>query len=82
MKIELPLTPEQEESLLYNLISSGSLYMDITVPDCPSPFTSLDIMYRTDMGEKHKLRYAIPQDIPYIRQFFEEIRRFEEGVAK
>lgn len=82
MKVEIPLTKEQEESMLMNMISSGSLFMDLTYPSYPIPVTVLDLMYREAVGMDSNLRKAIPQDIPMILNFYDNLRLIEEVIAK
>lgn len=82
MNVEVPLTPEQEERLLLEMIQSGNLFMDISFPEYPSPLTSLDLMFREAMGMENTIRAAIPQDIPKIREFFDTLKLIEEGMAK
>ena len=82
VNIETPLTPEQEERLLLEMIQSGTLFMDITFPEYPSPLTSLDLMFRDAMGMESPIRKAVPRDIPQIREFFDTLKLIEEGMAK
>lgn len=82
VNFELPLTPEQEERLLLNLIESGNLFMDVTFPEYPSPLTSLDLMLREAIGMEVDVRKAIPQDVPRIMEFFDTLKLIEEGMAK
>lgn len=82
VKVEMPLTPEEEERLLSKMIESDSLFMDITFPSYPVPLTSLDLMFREAMGMSGEIRKAVPLDIPRIREFFDTIKLIEEGIAK
>lgn len=82
MKVALPLTSEQEESLLLDMIQNGTLFMDITFPEYPAPLSSLDLMFREIMGMECNIRNAVPQDIPKIREFFDTLKLIEEGMAK
>jgi len=82
VNFELPLTPEQEERLLMNMIESGTLFMDVTFPEYPSPVTSLDLMLREAIGMEVDVRKAIPQDVPRIMEFFDTLKLIEEGMAK
>jgi len=81
-KIEIPLTPEHEETLLLGMIKSKSLFMDITFPEYPSQLTALDIMFREAMQMEINVREAVPGDIPHIREFFDTLKLIEEGSAK
>lgn len=82
MNIEIPLTYEQEESLLLGMIEKGTLFMDISFPDYPSPLTALDLMFRDAMNMEANIRNAVPADIPHIREFFDTLKLMEEGSAK
>ena len=82
MRIEIPLTKEQEETLLLGMIKSNTLFMDITFPEYPAPLTALDLMFREAMNMESNVRNAVPGDIPRIREFFDTIKLIEEGMAK
>lgn len=82
MKLEIPLTPEQEEVLLLDMIKAETLFMDVTFPEYPSPLTALDLMFREAMNMDSHIRKAVPGDIPRIREFFDTLKLIEEGMAK
>jgi len=81
-KLEIPLTPEQEETLLLGMIQAETLFMDISFPEYPSPITALDLMFRDAMKMESDIRKAVPGDIPRIREFFDTLKLIEEGSAK
>lgn len=80
--VEIPFTPEKEESLLLGMIKENTLFMDITFPEYPSPLTALDLMFREAMKMEINVRNAVPGDIPHIREFFDTLKLIEEGSAK
>jgi len=82
MRIEIPLTQEQEETLLLGMIQAETLFMDVTFPEYPAPLTALDLMFREAMNMESNIRNAVPGDIPRIREFFDTIKLIEEGMAK
>jgi len=82
MRIEIPLTQEQEETLLLGMIQAETLFMDVTFTEYPAPLTALDLMFREAMNMESNIRNAVPGDIPRIREFFDTIKLIEEGMAK
>jgi len=81
--IEIPLTPEQQDTMFLKMISDGSLFVDETYPDAISPLTMLDILYREQfrMDVSH-IRNAVPADIPKIREFYHYMDLIAEGIAE
>ena len=82
MKVEIPLTPEQEEMRLLDMIQAETLFMDITFKNYPTPLTSLDLIFRDAMNMESNVRKAIPADIPKIREFFDTLKLIEDGMVK
>lgn len=81
--IEIPQTPDEQNSMFLRMIAEGSLFVDETYPDAISPLTVRDLLHREqyNMDTTH-VRNAVPADIPKIREFYHYMDLIAEGTAE